>query len=48
MFHFLPFASGQNTGASFTENFQMAASKHFAPQVHILKTSKNDPEEIPV
>lgn len=26
----------------------MAASKHFAPQVHILKTSKNDPEEKPV
>lgn len=26
----------------------MTASKHFAPPVHILKTSKNDPEEKPV
>lgn len=23
----------------------MTASKHFAPPVHILKTSKNDPEK---
>lgn len=26
----------------------MIASKHFAPLIHILKTSKYDPEEKPV
>ena len=28
--------------------FKVTASKHFAPPVHILKTSKHDPEEKPV